>query len=98
MKGAASGRYDQSERAYVIDGVGGTGTVRIEIDASRDHPLVNPAFVVSHWTGEAHAVIESDSAALAQVGYIDRLEGRTLVAYFPVSATNRLTFLLTRTP
>jgi hypothetical protein len=96
---AATARFDPAQRAYVIDGPSGAETLRIDIDASQDHPLVNPAFVVANWTGTASAELDSGGSMAthrAEVGYVDRLEGRTLVVYFPLTATSPASFVLTR--
>jgi len=94
VTGASAVRFVASERAYVIEGAG--SEVRVDIEADREHPLVNPAFVVPHWTGGVHAVVEGNSARAA-VGFVDRLDGRELVVYFPLDATDRVSFMLTRT-
>jgi hypothetical protein len=96
---AATARFDTAQRAYVIDGPGSAESLRIGIDASQDHPLVNPVFVVANWTGTASVELEgvvSAATGRAQVGYVDRLEGRTLVVYFPLTATSPVSFVLTR--
>jgi hypothetical protein len=100
VTGAAAARFDAGERAYVIEGSSGGGTIRIDINASSEHPLVNPAFVVDHWTGGARAVLEGDSPGAshrAEVGFVESLDGRRLIAYFPVTATDHVSFVLTRT-
>jgi hypothetical protein len=100
VTGAAAARFDANERAYVIEGPNGGGTIRIDINASHEHPVVNPVFVVPHWTGGARAVLEGDSPGAshrAEVGYVEGLDGRKLIAYFPVTATDPVSFVLTRT-
>jgi len=100
VTGAAAARFDANERAYVIEGPNGGGTIRIDINASHEHPVVNPAFVVPHWTGGARAVLEGDSPEAshrAEVGFVEGLDGRKLIAYFPVTATDHVSFVLTRT-
>jgi hypothetical protein len=90
-------RYDASQRAYVIEGVSGRDPIRIDIAADPEHPLVNPVFVVPHWSNTAGAVVEGVPQAATdkiQLGYVERLEGRTLIAYLPWIATNRVTVTL----
>ena len=92
VTGAAAVRFEPGERAYVIDGATDADSMRIDIDADEEHPAVNPAFVVPHWHGGARVDAEG-----AQVGIVDRLEGRQLIVYVPVAATHRVSLVLTRT-
>jgi hypothetical protein len=99
VTGAATVRFEASERAYLVEGASDAGSVRVEIDADGEHPVVNPAFVVPHWTGAVRVELEGDLEAShrAQIGMVDRLEGRQLVVYVPVEATHRVSLVLTRT-
>jgi hypothetical protein len=97
ISGGGTARYDVSQRAYVIEGVTGSDPIRIEIAADPEHPLVNPVFVVPHWRTTATVTIEGVPEATgdqAQLGYVDRLEGRTLIAYLPLTAMRRVNITL----
>jgi len=98
VSGATAARFEASERAYVIEGTS-ENTVRIDIEADRDHPAVNPAFVVTRWKGGAHVEVQGDPKASqgAQVGLVDRLEGRELIVYLPLTASAPVSIVLTRT-
>lgn len=98
--GAATAHFDANERAYVIDGPTDGATIRIEIHATPEHPVVNPAIVVPDWSGGVRATLESSSSpslSKVEVGFVESLEARKLIAYFPVTATHHVSFVLTRT-
>jgi hypothetical protein len=97
LSGAGAVRYDQSQRAFVVEGARTDRPVTISIDASTDHPLVNPAIVVPGWSGTATAIVDGQVRG-AQLGYVDKLEGRTLIAYLPITETRRITVTLTPQP
>ena len=98
MLDGGSIRYDQAERAYVVDGAKASQPVRIEISADDAHPLVNPAIVVPDWRGRASVSVTGAASAEARLGYVDKLEGRTLVVYLPLEARGQLMVTLTPEP
>lgn len=91
-------RYEQAERAYVVEGAKASQPVHIEISADDAHPLVNPAIVVPGWRGHAAVSVTGAAGVEARLGYVDRLEGRTLIAYLPLEARGPLTVTLTPQP
>lgn len=97
LAGDGNVRYDQSQRAFLVVGNRAGAAVSLSIDASEAHPLVNPAIVVPGWAGAA-SIRVNDKAYNAQVGYVDKIEGRTLVAYLPLTAISRTTVTLTPQP
>lgn len=88
LAGVGSVRYDQSQRAFLVEHVAADAPIQLELSASTEHPLVNPAIIVSGWRGTASVDIEGASGSGLQLGYVDKLEGRTLVAYLPITATS----------
>jgi hypothetical protein len=99
VNGSPTARYDAAQRAYVIERVAGESDARVELAASPEHPLVNPALVVPNWSGTARATVEGAALTAgeqAQLGYIEELEGRTLVVYLPLTATSPVIVTLTR--
>jgi hypothetical protein len=100
LSSEGTARYDASGRAYVIEGVSSRDPIHIDIAADPEHPLINPVFVVPHWDNTASAAIEGVPQAVAeriQLGYVDRLEGRTLIAYLPWIAISRVNLTLVPT-
>ena len=63
--------------------------MRMTLHASATSPAVHPAFVVPGWRGPAEMQVISgaDSSLQARIGYLDKLEGSSLVIYLPVTAT-----------
>ena len=53
-QGCSSASYDPGQRAYVLEGDG--SKIVVEIKASKDSPIVNPAFVISNWPGKSASV------------------------------------------
>ena len=97
ISGRGTAQYDSTQRAYVISGVSGTEPIHVEIAANADHPLINPAFVVGGWHGDAIAAIEGvphPAADQVQLGYVEQLEGRTLIVYMSFSATSSVSVTL----
>ncbi len=45
------GRYDQSERAYLVEATdpGQSHSCSFVVDASKESPLLNPAFIIRNW-------------------------------------------------
>jgi len=60
-KNFSSQGYDQSERAYMLTGKskGRNNELRFELLASKEHPVVNPAFIIKNW-GESGARLKID--------------------------------------
>jgi hypothetical protein len=95
---AGSVRFDQAQRAFVVEGAAPGRPVRIEILADEAHPAINPAIVAPNWSGRASVSVDGAPLSGARLGYVDKLEGRTLVAYLPLEAKARLTITLTPEP
>ena len=96
LTGTGRVHYDLSQRAYVVEGadVAAGASIRIELTADTAHPVVNPVFVVPGWPHGVAAIVESSSGpqeGKAQLGYVDRLEDRTLIAYLPMNTTEPVT-------
>ena len=99
VSGSGTAHYDASQRAYIIEGAATEAPIRIDLAADAEHPLVNPAFVVPHWPDNATATVDTvpatTTAERSQLGYVDRLEGRTLIVYVPINATVPVSVTLT---
>jgi len=46
----AAGRYDQVERAYVVDPVAGVSALSLRLEGSAESPALNPAFIFAGWS------------------------------------------------
>ncbi|MET0309116.1 MAG: LamG domain-containing protein [Sphingomonas sp.] len=91
-------RYDASQRAYLVQPGTAGGPVRIDIAASEAHPLVNPAFVIEGWQGEAKVSIDGPGGAtvVPQIGYVETLQGRRLVVFARLEAREKLVVTVSR--
>jgi len=58
-----SAEYDSAQRAYLIDQkkTRTPQAIQLEIAASKDSPVVNPAFLINHWGKEAPALTVNGS-------------------------------------
>lgn len=61
--GATGGRYDRAQRAYVL--AARADRIELEVLASTEQPVLNPAFVVRNWgtSGPARVEISGQAAA-----------------------------------
>jgi len=83
--------YDAAQRAYVLPTTD-SRTLRMTLHATAATPAVHPAFVVPGWSGpaEMHIVSGGDPSVQARIGYLDGLNGTSVVIYLPVTATGDL--------
>jgi hypothetical protein len=83
--GLGGGNYDRGQRAYVLRRKPGGGEIAFEIAASRDSPLINPAFLIEDW-GDGEATLEIDGKAVkrgpaCRIGRREQLDGTDLVVW-----------------
>jgi hypothetical protein len=86
-------RYDASQRAYLVTGIG-PGTFSITLHGSRQSPLLNPAFVVEDWHGNATISVKtgsSDTSGEVRTGYVKELEQTKLIAFLTLSSKQDVT-------
>jgi hypothetical protein len=87
-----SAGYDPAQKAYVIESKGDQdGAATIEIGASTESPLVNPALVLKNW-GDRPATIAVDGSSLplgpdCRLGRNRTLEGTDLVVWLRREST-----------
>ncbi|WP_445193940.1 LamG domain-containing protein [Sphingomonas sp. Tas61C01] len=88
LSGGGSVRFDQAERAYVVEPTDPSRPIRIEIAATKTSPLVDPAFIVEGWQGAAAVSVEGEGIGTTkpEIGYVETLRGRRLVVYAPLNA------------
>lgn len=58
VSGASEAEYSKEQKAFLIEAT--TGDLEVEILASVDHPIVNPAFVISNWGEKASISIHGE--------------------------------------
>lgn len=90
---ASNGKYDPTERAYLL--AGGrrdpAAALTFNISADEEHPLVNPTFVVKNW-GEAEAALEINGDGIPRgtafrYGHRFSQDGTDLIVWVQVDAT-----------
>lgn len=91
--GYTSARFDRKEKAYVIrrDPKAARASLALDIAASPDSPLVNPAFVIRGW-GMHPAWVEVDSACVREgrgfrQGHEQTEAGTDLVVWLKMEST-----------
>jgi len=95
--GAFSGKgYDPTQRSFVVDRSGSTlSTLHIDLDATENSPLDNPAFVVEGW-GDAVPELKIDGKPAAwgidfRYGKVNELDRSQLVVWLRLMATTKTT-------
>ena len=93
-QGFSSLGYDLGERAYKIMRQGNEAgfSLEIEIKASEDSPLYNPALIILNW-GEAQPDLKIDGKSITRgkkfrYGYRYRLEGTDLIMCLQLESTS----------
>ncbi|NQV31150.1 MAG: LamG domain-containing protein, partial [Phycisphaeraceae bacterium] len=56
LEGGISDGYDKRQRAYPITKQ--METITFDLDASKEHPVLNPCFVIRHWGSDSAARVE----------------------------------------
>jgi hypothetical protein len=89
-----SSEYDPSQRAFVVQlkHSAKPSTVVLTLDASSQSPLVNPAFVIENWSGDAKVWINGQpakSAGSVHIGSSYSIEHEDLVLWMQLSSQER---------
>ncbi|MCD6346803.1 MAG: LamG domain-containing protein [Bacteroidales bacterium] len=86
--------YDTSERCYQIEREGlesKTYGLRLGLKGGKDNPVINPAFYVKNWNGEAPRVfVDGKEMQDARVGLKYELDGTDLIVYLPLKSTKKV--------
>jgi hypothetical protein len=93
VTGGTSIRYDAAQRAYVLSGAM-PKTLRITLHGSKQSPVVNPAFVLPGWQGNASVSVKSGSLTRpveVTLGYVEDLERIKLIAFLLVTSEHDVT-------
>jgi hypothetical protein len=85
-------QYDPAQRAYLIHRVGSRqdGPLTIRIASTAKRPLVNPAFVIDHWSSLANVRVDVDGKKTdlpVRTGTEHHLDGDSLVVFLELTAT-----------
>jgi len=94
-RGVTAAEFDPAQRAFLVHRTAETPTaaVIVTLDASSDHPLVNPALVVENWSSpvrlliDGKAVIGKDSSG---IGFSANEGKATLIVWLKLNATSRI--------
>jgi len=93
FKGARSvkGKYDPTQRAWVIQLEKGTEKCSFQLLASETSPAINPAFLVKNW-GRYNAGVEVNGKPISRskalrIGHIETLEGTDLIVWLKFRST-----------
>jgi hypothetical protein len=93
--------YSKPQRAYIIvqqQATDNRSALRLQLDGSRDSPVVDPAVVIKDW-GPADAIVDVDGKRVAlgpdlREGHINRLGGMDLVLWIRKVAEKRVAIKL----
>ena len=92
--------YDKYQRAYVLTckNNGNPSTLKFELAASEDSPVVNPAFVIKGW-GEGEAGLKVNGKPVKcgrsfRFGYRHTLESSDLIVWIKTESTKPVRILL----
>jgi hypothetical protein len=90
--GAIQGAYVPQRRAYELElAEGAAGPVEVQLEATLESPIHNPAFVLKNW-GEGVVTVTVNGRTMSpgkdlRVGHLTRLEGSDLVLFLFLNET-----------
>ena len=91
--GFSSEGYEQAERAYILtcNTPGRPFSLGLELSASEDSPVVNPAFIIKKW-GQGGGMLHIDGQRIRRgrdfrLGHRHRLEGSDLIVWVKKEST-----------
>jgi hypothetical protein len=93
-RGVTAAEFDPAQRAFLVhrdEGVPPTA-VTVTLDASSDHPLVNPALVVENWSSQVRLLINGKAVTgkdNSGVGFSANEGKATLIVWLKLNATSR---------
>ena len=83
LSGADKVRFDQSQKAYILEATG--GEIALSVEASESSPLLNPCFVIRNWgKNQIHFSVEDvvlDQGTDFRVGFVPVEGGYNLVVW-----------------
>ncbi len=96
MNGCESTGYDKGQRAFVLYAV--ADEMSIQVEASEDHPLYNPGFVIKNWTDNSPSILAVNGKRMApgsdvRQGVIRDTDGTwTMVVWFRLESEEPVEF------
>jgi hypothetical protein len=92
-------KFDQAQRAFVIDTKNGASQVSFEIQASENSPVLNPGFVINGW-GNRGVKLELNGKTIARgkdfrYGHRQNLNSVDLIAWVRYKSTNVVKVVIT---
>jgi hypothetical protein len=67
VSGCKNAAYDRGQRAYVLEAT--DAKIVVKLKGSEASPLVNPAFVISNWDGDAALTVNGDAYHDYRIGH-----------------------------
>ena len=96
VSGTATANYDPAQRAFVISSDNPiVAPLTLQLAASVNSPLVDPAFVIDDWRGAATVTLDGQDVDALKLGYVKGLTSTRLVVYLPVEITKPTTITIT---
>ena len=98
LKGGTSDGYDKRQRAYPITKK--MDKITFSLAASKDNPVLNPCFVIKHWSGRPRARVEIDNKTQTpgshfRQGIIRDTDGtRTMVIWLKQTSTRKTNYTI----
>jgi hypothetical protein len=97
--GFTSAGYDPTQRAYVLTCKNKAGKIEFELQAGKESPVVNPAFVVKGW-GEDGASLTLNGKKVEQgrdfrVGHRHKLDTSDLIVWIRIESSKAIYVTLT---
>ena len=95
--------YDPTERSYVLTckKTGKPGIIEFELPATKESPVVNPAFLIRNWD-QAQARLNINGKSFKRgknfrFGHRHTLEGSDLIVWLKIESTDKLKVSLSPT-
>ena len=92
--------YDPTQAAYVVRRIEADqqASLTLEIQASKDSPMINPALVIKNWGSQELTLSINgktvERSADFRYGFVNRMEGTDLVVWIKGESTESVSFSL----
>lgn len=97
LNGCKSKGYDRTQRAFLINAT--QKNISLMVDASKDHPVINPAFVIKNWISNSPASLAVNGKGMTsgpnvRQGIIRDTDGSwSLIVWFKMEVTEPVEFV-----